>query len=79
MGWLAASQQRGDNGSLYAGAFPAGTVVAQKNGWLRAARHGAALIYAPSGTRIVVVMTYDERGVSLAQARAFAARVAAVR
>jgi beta-lactamase class A len=62
------SEQRGDNLSLVAGGVPKGTPIAQKNGWLRRARHGAAIIYGPGGPRIVVVLTYADRGISREQA-----------
>ena len=77
LGWLLASQQRGDNASLLAGGVPAGTPIAQKNGWIRAARHGAGILYGPRGPVIAVVLTYDEAGVGAAAARALGARVAA--
>ena len=38
----------------------AGTAIAQKNGWIRAARLGAAIVYRPRGPAIVVVTTYDD-------------------
>ena len=59
-----------------AGALAPGTPVAQKNGWLRAARHGAALVYDAAGPRVVVVLTYRASGVSRAQAAALAQRAA---
>ena len=77
LGWLLASQQRGDNASLLAGGVPTGTPIAQKNGWIRAARHGAGILYGPRGPVIAVVLTYDEAGVGAAAARALGARVAA--
>jgi beta-lactamase class A len=76
LGLLLASEQDGDNRSLVAGALAPGTPVAQKNGWLRAARHGAALVYDAAGPRIVVVLTYRASGVSRAQAAALAERAA---
>jgi beta-lactamase class A len=72
------SEQRGDNRSLVAGAAPAGTPIAQKNGWIRRARHGAAIIYGPDGPRIVVALTYSEAGVSLEQARRTATAAARI-
>ncbi len=78
VGWLAASQQRGDNASLVAGGTAPDAVVAQKNGWIRAARLGAAVVYRPQGPAIVTLLSYDDRGVSLAAARAQGARVAAL-
>jgi beta-lactamase class A len=77
LGWLLASEQRGDNASLLAGGA-GGAPIAQKNGWLRAARHAAGIVYAEGGPRIVVVMTYDAAGVSLPDARVLGARVAGV-
>ena len=64
--------------SLLAAGVPRGTPIAQKNGWIRSARHAAGLIFTPEGTRIAVLLTYDRRGVSLAQGRAIGARVAAI-
>ncbi len=78
IGWLAASQQRGDNASLLAGGVAPGTVVAQKNGWIRAARLAAGIVYRPRGPAIVTLATYDDRGVPLAAAQAQGARVAAL-
>jgi len=78
IGWLAASEQRGDNAGLFAGGVAPGTAIAQKNGWIRAARLGAAIVYRPRGPAIVVVTTYDETGVPLARAQALGARVAAL-
>jgi len=78
LGWLAASQQRGDNVSLLAGGAPAGEVIAQKNGWIRAARLAAGIVYAPEGPRIVVLLTYDPAGVGIAPARALGARLTAL-
>ncbi len=75
---LLASEQRGDNLSLLAPGVPPGTPIAQKNGWIRAARHGAAIIYTPSGPRIAVMLSHSDAGMSLPAARALGARVAAV-
>ncbi len=77
LGWLLSSQQRGDNASLLAGGS-SGAPVAQKNGWIDSARHGAGIIFTPHGPVIAVVMTYDARGVSLEQGRALGSRVAAL-
>jgi len=78
IGWLLGSEQRGDNTSLLAPGLPPGTPVAQKNGWIRAARHGAGIAYTPRGPVIAVLLTYDDRGVAAARARAIGGRVAAV-
>jgi beta-lactamase class A len=77
LGWLLSSEQRLENRSLLAGGVGARTPVAQKNGWLRAARHGAGVIFEPSGPKIAVVLTYDAGGVSTTDGRAVGARVAA--
>lgn len=78
LGWLLASQQRGDNRSLVAGGLPPGTPTAQKNGWIRSARHAAAIAYTDAGPVISVLLTYDAAGVALRTARALGARVAAI-
>ena len=75
LGLLLASEQRGDNRSLLA-AGAGGAPVAQKNGWLRAARHGAGIIYSPSGPAVAVLLTYDAAGVSRTSAAGLGARVA---
>jgi beta-lactamase class A len=72
------SEQRGDNRSLVAGALPPDTPVAQKNGWLRRARHGAAIVYLPAGPRIVVLLTYSDAGVTRERAAALGAAVARI-
>lgn len=78
LGWLLASEQRADNRSLVAGGAPSGSIIAQKNGWLRAARHSASVIFTPSGPKIAVVLTYDQRGVGLSTGQAAGAAVAQV-
>jgi beta-lactamase class A len=55
---LLASELRGDNVGLVRPFVSATTPVAQKNGWIHDARHTAAIVYGPSGPRIVVVLTY---------------------
>jgi beta-lactamase class A len=64
---LLASEARGANVGLIRPYVPRGTRVAQKNGWLDDARHTAAIVYARSGPKIIVVLTYAP---SLPQARA---------
>ena len=78
LGWMLGSEQRLENRSLLAGGTPRGTPIAQKNGWLRAARHGAGVIFTPSGPKIAVVLTYDSGGVSTTTGRTVGARVARV-
>ena len=46
-----------DGGPLV-GAVRPGLPVAQKTGWTDKARHVAAIVYAPDGPKLVVVMTY---------------------
>jgi beta-lactamase class A len=55
---LLASDLRGANVGLVRPFVPASIPVAQKNGWLHDARHTAAIVYGPTGPRIVVVLTY---------------------
>jgi beta-lactamase class A len=68
---LLASELRGANVGLVRPFVPAATPVAQKNGWIHDARHTAAIVYAPRGPRIVVVLTYAPN-LSLATARGLA-------
>ena len=75
LGMLLSSEQRGDNVSLLAGGLPGGTPIAQKNGWLRASRHAAGIVYAADGPRLVVMLTYRQSGIGLAEARALGARL----
>jgi beta-lactamase class A len=75
LGWLLASEQRGDNRSLLAGGA-AGAPIAQKNGWINSARLGAGVIYTARGPVIAVIATYDASGVGLAAGRTAGARVA---
>jgi beta-lactamase class A len=76
---LLASELRGNNVGLVRPFVPASTRVAQKNGWIHDARHTAALVYAPSGPRIVVILTYAPN-LSLSTARSLGRDVmAAVR
>ena len=75
LGWLLASEQRGDNRGLFAAGAPPGALIAQKNGWIRSTRLGAALVYAPRGPVIVVVAAHDASGVALSQATALGTRI----
>ena len=75
LGWLLASQQRGDNVSLLAGGVPPGAVIAQKNGWIRSARHAAGIVYTDRGPAVAVVLSYDDAGVGLPEARSLGGRV----
>ena len=55
---LLSSELRGNNVGLVRPFVASSTPVAQKNGWLHDARHTAAVVYRPSGPKIVVVLTY---------------------
>jgi beta-lactamase class A len=65
---LLGSELRGNNVGLVRPFVPRRTPVAQKNGWLHDARHTAAVVYLPSGPKIVVVLAYA-RNLKLASAR----------
>jgi hypothetical protein len=63
-----------DRAEANRGLLPLQFPTAEKNGWLNDARHTAAIVYAPSGPKIVVVLTYRS-GLRAADARALGARV----
>lgn len=65
---LLASELRANNVGLVRPFVPASTPVAQKNGWIHDARHTAAIVYGPTGPKIVVVLTYAPN-LNLATAR----------
>ncbi|MFN2467203.1 MAG: serine hydrolase [Gaiellaceae bacterium] len=67
----------GDNLGLFRPALGRGVPLAQKNGWFSAVRHTAALVYAASGPKIAVVLTYRP-GLGLREAQDFGARVLAI-
>ncbi len=66
-----------DNIGLFREALPAGTPLAHKNGWIRAVRHDAAIVYAASGPRIVVLLTYRDAGLDRRTAARLGASVLA--
>jgi beta-lactamase class A len=74
---LLASELRGHNVGLVRPFVSPQILIAQKNGWLDDARHTAALVYEPSGPKIVVVLTYAP-GLRLATARELGRRVMAL-
>ena len=51
--------------------------LAQKHGWISAARHSAALIYTPTGLRLAVVLAHRP-GLTRREAAALGARVYAL-
>jgi beta-lactamase class A len=55
---LLSSEPRGDNVGLLRPFLTRATPVAQKNGWLHDARLTAAIVYFPTGPKIVTVLTY---------------------
>jgi beta-lactamase class A len=58
---LLASRGEGDNRGLLRPALPARLPAAQKHGWISSARHTAAIVFAPRGAVVVVVMAERER------------------
>lgn len=76
LGLLLGSEQAGENRGLFTSALGPGTPVAQKNGWLRRTRLGAAVIYTDRGPLIVALAAHREGGITLAQARRLGERVA---
>lgn len=58
-------------------AFPAGSVHAEKDGWLQDVRATAAIVFRGKEVRIVVVLAYRP-GVTLGEARALGAEVSRV-
>ena len=54
--------------------FPTGARVAEKDGWLDDVRNTAALVFLPSGPKIVVVLTYRP-GLRLSESQALGAEV----
>jgi hypothetical protein len=68
---LLSSSRRGDNAGILQPRMPA----AQKHGWTTKVRHTGAVVYAPDGPRIVVVLTFRPDEVSLRASRELGARV----
>ena len=60
--------------SIIRGGLPAGTRVAEKDGWLEDMRASAAIAYLPRGPKIVVVLTYRP-GLTRREARVLGRRV----
>ncbi len=61
--------------SIVRGGFPAGTRVAEKDGWISDMLGSAAIAYLPSGPKIVVVLTYKPE-IERASARVLGEQVA---
>lgn len=73
LGLLLDSEPAGENVGLLRPALPR-LPIAQKQGWLSVARHTAAVVFAPDGPKLVVVLT-DADGLTLPAAQRYAARV----
>jgi beta-lactamase class A len=58
LGLLLSSSPRGLNVGLFRPALGPTVPAAQKQGWTTYLRHTAAVVYTPSGPRIVVLLTY---------------------
>jgi hypothetical protein len=56
LGLLLSSDPRGDNVGLFRHAT--GVPMAQKHGWTSKLRHTAAIVYAPDGPKIAVLLTF---------------------
>jgi hypothetical protein len=73
LGLLLSSSPRGLNLGLFRPVLGPAVPAAQKQGWTTYLRHTAAVVYAPSGPRIVVLLTYRPK-ISAAASAALAAR-----
>ena len=62
------SEPAGDNAGLFRPWLSPGMPAAQKQGWITAARHSAAVVYGRRGPVVVVLLTYRE-GLGLHEAR----------
>jgi beta-lactamase class A len=74
---LLSSESRADNLGLFRPAVGRDYPMAQKNGWFSAVRHTAALLYAPEGPKIAILLTYRP-GITRAEAARLGARIAAI-
>jgi beta-lactamase class A len=68
---LLSSSRQGDNAGILQPRMPA----AQKHGWTTKVRHTGAVVYAPDGPRIVVLLTFRPDEVSLRASQELGARV----
>jgi beta-lactamase class A len=71
---LLSSSRRGDNAGILRPPGPA----AQKHGWTTTVRHTAAILYEPSGPKIVVVLTFRPDEMSYPTSLALGRRVLAL-
>jgi len=58
LGLLLSSEPKRDNVGLFRPALGKKTPAAQKQGWFSVVRHTAAIVYTPTGPKIVVLLTY---------------------
>ncbi len=71
---LLSSEPTDDNVGLFRRWLGPAVPAAQKHGWFSAVRHSAAIVYTPSGPKIVVLLAY-RNGLSLGEAQGYAAKV----
>jgi beta-lactamase class A len=57
LGLLLSSENSGDNAGLLRRALPR-LPIAQKHGWISAARHTTAVVYGPRGPVVLTILTY---------------------
>lgn len=77
LGLLLSSEARADNLGLFRPAVGRDYPLAQKNGWFSAVRHTAALLYAPEGPKIAILLTYRP-GITRVEAARLGARIVAI-
>lgn len=68
LGLLLSSDSRGDNEGLFRRATSVPMV--QKHGWTTKLRHSAAIVYAPDGPKIVVLLTFRADKIQVPASRA---------
>jgi beta-lactamase class A len=74
LGFLLSSEPKRDNIGLFRPALGKTTPAAQKQGWFSVVRHTAAIVYTPTGPKIVVLLTYAPN-LTLSAAQAYGARL----
>jgi Beta-lactamase enzyme family len=74
LGLLLSSRPERDNVGLFRQALGKTTPAAQKQGWFSVVRHTAAIVYTPTGPRIVVLLTYAP-DLSLVKAQEYGGRL----
>jgi len=74
LAFLLSSEPVGENLGLFRPWLGSAVPLAQKNGWLRDARHTAGIVYAADGPRIAVLLTY-KAGLTRSHAAALGRKV----